>query len=318
MIRGVRIEKIDLSRRLEIQLIQPKVRTSVLGEFKMYDAEVVFEPLVPFTRGLRYQVLLDGAPLAEIEIPKGEFARPELLSIYPTQDTLPENLLKMYFHFSQAMVEGRSLPNIALVMNGRDTMKGTFLDLKPELWNADGTVLTLWLDPGRIKRDLIPNKTLGAPLHAQQKYTLHVTDSWNSRNDLPLIKGYAKTFVATSRDNNSPDLTQWTIIAPLSETKQPLEIQFHESLDYYLLNEGLKVADSTGGFVTGSGQISNEEKTFKFYPDNPWDRGDYTLQIESRLEDLAGNNLNRPFDREVESKTPKKDLEIFAKEFQIR
>ena len=44
---------------------------------------------------------------------------------------------------------------------------GTFLDLQPELWNAEGTVLTLWLDPGRIKRDLIPNKELGIPLKAR-------------------------------------------------------------------------------------------------------------------------------------------------------
>ena len=318
LIRGVQIEKNDLSRRLEIQLVQPNDRARVLGEFKFDRDEVIFEPLVPFTYGLRYEVLLDDSLLAEVEIPKGEFVNPELLSIYPTQDTLPENLLKMYIHFSQPMVEGRSLSNIRLIGNRRDTMKGTFLDLKPELWNAEGTVLTLWLDPGRIKRDLIPNKELGTPLQEQQEYTLYVANSWNSKNGLPLVRSYSKTFRTTSRDNDSPDPTRWTIVAPLSGTKQPLEIELHETLDYYLLNEGITVANSNGDLVSGVVQVNNEEKTFKFHPDNPWDRGDYTIQVESRLEDLAGNNLNRPFDREVKDTLSKKDLEIFAKKFKVQ
>ena len=37
-------------------------------------------------------------------------------------------------------------------------MKSIFLELENELWNPEHTQLTLWLDPGRIKRDLIPNQ----------------------------------------------------------------------------------------------------------------------------------------------------------------
>ena len=55
------------------------------------------------------------------------------------------------------MEEGRSTRYVVLVKEGVDTLKGTFLDLQPELWNDDATELTLWLDPGRIKLDLIPN-----------------------------------------------------------------------------------------------------------------------------------------------------------------
>jgi hypothetical protein len=318
IIRGVQIEESNLSKRLTIQLVQPRERTSVLGEFKVDKGEIIFEPLVPFTSGLQYEVLLDNSIFAKIEIPKGRYESPALVSIYPTQDTLPENLLKMYLHFSQPMVEGRSLNYVALIRNGSDTMKGTFLDLKPELWNAEGTILTLWLDPGRIKRDLIPNKVLGTPLHSGQEYTLYVADSWKSKNGLPLSSMYSKTFVTTFRDDHSPDLLQWTILSPPSRTRQPFEIKLPESLDYYLLKEGLAIVDSDRKLISGVVDISNEEQSFRFLPDKPWTAGNYAIQIEARLEDLAGNNLNRPFDRDVDNKTQEKDREIFIKEFEIR
>ena len=61
-------------------------------------------------------------------------------------------------HFSQPMQEGVSAEHICLVKGEKDTLKNVFLDLQPELWNHDRTMLTLWLDPGRIKRDLQPNR----------------------------------------------------------------------------------------------------------------------------------------------------------------
>ena len=176
-IKGVDIRESEISTRLKIQLVKANEgeRRPVLGEFKSNGGEIIFEPLVPFTNGLQYQVLLNDSLLSEIGIPLDDHIAPELISIYPTQDTLPENLLKIYLQFSQPMVEGRSLDYLTLIRTDGDTMKGTFLDLQPELWNVESTVLTLWLDPGRIKRDLIPNKAMGAPLNVDEKYVLHIS-----------------------------------------------------------------------------------------------------------------------------------------------
>ena len=317
IIRGLQIEEPDLSKRVEIQLIHPGERSAVLGQFKLIKDEVIFEPLVPFTSGLQYEVLLDDSLFASIEIPKNSAAPPELLSIYPTQDTLPENLLKVYLHFSQPMVESRSLPYLTLIKNDRDTLKGTFLDLQPELWNAEGTILTLWLDPGRIKRDLIPNRQLGIPLNNGSTYTLYVSSSWKSKNGNTLSQEYSKTFFTTDRDDASPRPANWKILSPMAGTKQPLELQFPESLDFYILNEGVKLVDKSGDFVSGTIALSNEERTLKFFPDNPWSAGDFALQIEARLEDLAGNNLNRPFDRNVNDKI-EEEKKIFTREIKIR
>ena len=284
----------------------------------MDKAEVMFVPLVPFTSGLQYEVLLDDSLFASIEIPESNVASPELLSIYPTQDTVPENLLKIYLQFSQPMVEGRSLTYITLVQNEKDTLKGTFLDLQPELWNAEGTTLTLWLDPGRIKRDLIPNKELGSPLNAGNKYSLFVSNSWKSKNGKNLLKDYSKTFDTKQRDGNSPDPVQWRILVPPASTKEFLEIEFLEPLDYSILQEGIQVVNSQGDVISGTIQLSNEERTFKFSPDKPWTTGKFSLQIEARLEDLAGNNLNRLFDNDMEVKSLKNEKTIFTKQFKIK
>jgi hypothetical protein len=320
LIRGVDMDDHDeLSRRLKVQLIRPGERVPVLGEFEVEDGQVTFEPLVPFTRGLKYEVLLDEALLATVEVPAGEFNVPELLSIYPSQDTLPENLLKMYLQFSEPMVEGNSLKHVALLKNGSDTMEGTFLDLQPELWNEDGTVLTLWLDPGRIKRDLIPNKEFGTPLVAGNGYTLHVSDSWKSKNGQTLAKEYTKSFHTVLRDDTSPQLIRWKITSPRSKTKHALKIQLFEPLDYFILLEGIKVLDSEKKIVEGVVEIAEEEKVVIFLPTKPWNAGKFILSIEARLEDLSGNNLNRAFDRDIDQKNQNQIQvkENFFKEFDI-
>ena len=318
VIRGIDLRENEFAIRLKVQLVKTGERFPILGEFKSEGRDVIFEPLVPFTRGLSYEVLLDDSLLSEIHIPVGEFTSPQLLSIYPSQDTVPENLLKMYFEFSEPMVEGSSLRHVTLLRQDGDTMTGTFLDLQPELWNGDATVLTLWLDPGRIKRDLIPNKELGAPLEAGEHYTLQVSKLWQSKNGLPLTKDYTKTFVVGDRDDTSPALHLWKVLPPSFNKKQALEIQFRQPLDYYLAKECISIRHANGNVVAGTMEIDDEERSLSFMPDEPWKKDRFVLHIEGRLEDLSGNNLNRPFDRDVNKKSDVPEQEIFTKEFEIQ
>ena len=316
-IRGSFVNDKSISTQLKVQLIKPGERLPVLGDFSKEGDELIFEPAVPLTKGLRYEVLLNDTLLSEIEIPFGDSEAPALLSIYPSQDTVPENLLKMYLEFSEPMVEGSSLSHLTLIRNDRDTMPGTFLDLQPELWNAEGNVLTLWLDPGRIKRGLIPNEKLGLPLKAGERYTLHLNKLWKSKNGVPLAKNYSKTFVVIQRDDEFPNLETWKVLNPSFGQKEVLEIQFPQPLDYFLLTECITVRDSNGDVVDGKIEIGDEERVFRFVPNQPWTKGDYALHVESRLEDLAGNNLNHPFDREVDKKNLGPNPKIFKKEFEI-
>ena len=300
--RSLLNETHQLPARLKIQLVKSEEHSAVLGEFTIEEEVVLFESLVPMTKGLHYSVFFDNSLLTEIDIPNSSSAAPELLGVYPTNDTLPENLLKIYLQFSQSMAEGHSLMYVTLLKDDQDTMKGTFLDLQPELWNNDGTVLTLWLDPGRVKRDLIPNKKLGGPLSARERYTLHISRDWKSKEGIGMTVPFRKTFVTTLRDDQSPLPMQWGMKLPASGTTEPLEIDLMESLDYSLLQDAVQLLNANKIPVAGMIHLGAEESLFTFIPNEPWKEGNYSLQIEGRLEDLAGNNLNRPFDRDLSAK----------------
>jgi len=47
--------------------------------------------------------------------------------------------------------------------------------------------------------------------------------------------------------------------------------------------------------VRGKWNSNVKADRITFIPDASWIDGDYQLEIEIRLENLSGNNLNRPF-----------------------
>ncbi|WP_296701401.1 Ig-like domain-containing protein [Algoriphagus sp.] len=295
---------------LEIRLIQDGKRVSIIGKIEDKGNQILFTPIIPFTRGLSYELILEGKEIASIQIPlpDGLYSIPKIVSIYPSQDTVPENLLKIYISFSQPMKEGVALNFISLLDSEKDTIPGVFLDLQPELWNETRTQLTIWLDPGRIKRDLIPNLEMGAPLKNEQRYELIIADGWKDQNGLGLAKYYTKNFIVTGRDSISPDPKLWQLKTPKSNSKTAFEINFSETLDYSLLNEVFQIKNEEMNIVSGKWEIGLEEKSIQFFPDENWGSGSYQLEIESRLEDLAGNNLNRLFEIDLEN-TKAKEIE---------
>jgi hypothetical protein len=295
----------SLANSVHITLKDDTSQTAILGEWLPAAEEVWFEPLIPFTRGLTYQVQIDGQPIGQLQIPIANAAdAPEVVSIYPTKDTLPHNLLKMYIRFSKPMQTGKALEQLVLIKDNRDTLKKVFLDLQPELWNQDYTLLTLWLDPGRIKRDLQPNKQLGEPLQQNSHYRLYIRPDWPGTEGLALKQAYQKVFVVTHRDSLSPDPDQWQMQLPKAGTSQVLKVHFREPLDYSLLMNAVYILDKQGKQLPGQIGLSNQESTLLFEPAAPWQPGIYQLAFESRLEDLAGNNLARLFDRDITISNP--------------
>lgn len=295
---GLEIPKDISVENLEVRLLQEGGRTPMLGRFEETDNGILFKPLIPFTRGRSYELVYGDKQLGQIFIPFPDIedATPELQAVFPTQDTVPENLLKIYLTFSQPMKEGVALNYLTLLNSNRDTVPGVFLDLQPELWNESRTQLTVWLDPGRIKRDLIPNLEMGAPLENNQGYELIFSEGWKAQNGLELGIGFSKSFIVTQRDSISPNPDQWHITIPEANSKDKLKVDFLEALDYSLLQEVFTLRSDDGKEISGIWELGSEEKAITFSPNENWKPGNYTIQIESRLEDLAGNNLNRLFE----------------------
>ncbi|MES2374369.1 MAG: Ig-like domain-containing protein [Bacteroidota bacterium] len=293
------IAKDSAAKYIQIRLLNDTNQTPILGDYKISDA-VVFEPLLPFSHGSTYTIFVRNKKKAEFSVLAADTKdAPRIIASYPQLDTVPENLLKIYIQFSHPMMESRSAGFIKLVKNRTDTLHDAFLDLQPELWNEDRTVITLWLDPGRIKRDLQPNLKLGAPLHQSEKYKFIVSKQWKDTEGRELEKDHVWSFVTGVRDSISPDVTKWTMYLPKAASKEPLLINMNESLDHFLLMESLQVTDKNGVAVKGSFSIPVNDNTASFTPAEPWNTGNYSVRIASKLEDLSGNNLNRPFERDL-------------------
>lgn len=302
-----------------IQIAGQQNPVAMLGSFERKGAGLLFAPMIPFTRGMRYQVRVRGQRAGDFEIPENnESNAPEVTAIYPSADTLPENLLKIYLHFDHPMREGVSGKYIKLVKNGRDTIEGAFLDLQPELWNPGRTVLTLWLDPGRIKRDLQPNKRLGTPMHSGTHYRIVVARAWTDVHGKALGKPYQKEFVTITKDSLLPQPSLWALVPPASATKNPLKIHLKEPLDHSLLQEVFSIQDANGTEIPGRWEIGAGETQSSFTPDANWKTGKYQILIEPRLEDLAGNNLVRAFDRDITQKPEAATGEIVLLRFDIK
>lgn len=291
---------------------------AVLGSFNTTGDAVIFEPLIPLSPGMEYGILQNNRVVEKITVPKDRAGqKPRVVTIYPQADSLPDNLLKLYIQFSAPMQSGNALEHVFLLDKNRDTLDRIFLNLQPELWDTTGTVLTLWIDPGRIKRDLVLNKSLGNPLHKRQTYELLIKPDWKDRHGQMLAAPYSKKFTATTHDGVQPDLSKWILQMPQTGSKQALTVRFNEPLDHYLLMESLSIIGPNGTPLKGKVTIGDKDKAWQFTPQNAWSPGNYQLRADSRLEDLTGNNLNKVFDRDIR-KEKKKDNAYYERGFVIK
>lgn len=308
------VSKDSVNELLHIHLAKSDQR--IIGDYLVEEDKVIFKPIIAFTRGLNYKVYVRNELIQELAIPADNSAvAPEVVAVYPALDTLPENLLKFYLSFSKPMQEGDILQHIHLIKDGRDTMSSVFLDL--ELWNNERTMLTLWLDPGRIKRDLQPNKLLGPPLNKGSHYQLVIDKEWQDAEGILLKENFTRNFFTGPHDSVSPDVELWTISAPRSETREQLKINFNEPLDHVLAESTILVTNANGNEVKGKPRVSDDGTILYFVPDIEWKPAIYKVQIESRLEDLAGNNLDRLFDTDLTQK-PQAVKNIHKREFEVR
>ena len=217
-------------------------------------------------------------------------------NIYPTTDSIPENILRFYIEFSEPIREENALSHIHLAtVDGKD-MSGAFFDNNYELWSAERTKLTLILDPGRVKTGLEANKQLGRVFQKGIKYSITADSLFTSMSGHHLSKTFVKKFVASAADTVAPDSDKWIIQVPRSKTLSPLTIDFGEAIDHisarsYLVITGKRVQKIRGHII-----LKNHETVWEFVPKTKWQKRAYKLFVNSRLEDIAANNLNGIFD----------------------
>lgn len=224
------------------------------------------------------------------------------LRIYPAGVTVPANHLKVYLQFTEPMEQGVALEKVSLhTVNGK-RVSGAFRET--ELWSPDGKRLTLWLHPGRQKTGVSLNEEEGAVLEAGKAYELSVSKSWRSVAGRSLAADAVWRFKAAEADHSRVALADWKLILPKS-ARDSVTIEFTEGLDHAMLQSAIAV--EAAGFQNesrGEVMVSDDGLQWSFRPAKPWTPGLWRLRVNPLLEDLAGNNLERAFEEDVQNPSP--------------
>ena len=242
---------------------------------------------------------------------------PVVEAVYPSSDTVPENLLRMYIKFSKPMKTKGNLEKIKLIDEKGNEVKNVFFNNVYELWNKEQTQLTLILDPSRVKTGLQPNQSLGRAIKPDHHYTL-IVKNLEDVNHQRMQASFKKKISVEKADFQMPDINKWELIIPKVASKEIFIVRFPQMLDYLSLKQRLIITNSDKKPLDGSVSIENQETEWHFTPSESWAAGDYLLYINARLEDPAGNNLNGLFDHKTGSLKYKQEGEILMIPFQIQ
>jgi hypothetical protein len=111
-----------------------------------------------------------------------------------------------------------------------------------------------------------------------------------------MVSDHKKSFSVTASDYQQPKVSQWKIAAPQASTSSQLVIDLQEPLDHAIVTRGIQVIDPQQKLVEGKVLLSDFERTWSFTPKLAWAKGEYSLRINDRIEDLVGNSIAKPFE----------------------
>jgi len=235
------------------------------------------------------------AALGFLARPIANHDRTRVVAVRAGGGDVPSNLLRVYVELSTAMEPGSAYEHIHLLGDDGRELKDAFLELREELWSPDHRRLTVLFDPGRVKRGIRANVEMGAPLVEGRRYRLVIDSAWRDARNVPLAAPFLQELRVAGFDSVSPDPSRWTISSPRSGSLDALRVAFGEPLDHALALDKITIVDASGLPMTGLVTLSRDDRVWTFVPAKGWSSG-ARLRVEPALEDLAGNNLVRPFD----------------------
>ena len=269
---------------------------AMLGSYSVLDGHLQFRPRFPLADGLRYRAdasLPDGRRLSlTVERPRAVVESvTQVEHVYPSAETLPSNVLKLYIQFTAPMSKGEAWQHIHLLDDSGQPVPLAFLEVDQELWDAGGKRLTVLFDPGRIKRGLVPISEMGSAITEGRSYRLVIDKDWHDARGASLASGYEKRFRGGPSERRIPSTDRWQVRVPAAGTAAPLVIRFPAPMDAALMQRMIRVEG-----VDGRIETADEEREMRFTPLQPWKAGTYRIVADNLMEDIAGNHLDRPFD----------------------
>jgi hypothetical protein len=218
-----------------------------------------------------------------------------VVRVYPSGDAVPENLLRMYVEFSAPMGRPSGIPHMKLLGPDGREIDGVFLPLDYEFWDPAHVRFTAFLDPGRVKSGILPNKQMGRALDAGRTVTLVISREWRDQHGLPLKNEYRRVIQVGTPASKPLDPRFWRIEPPAAGDRSALAVTFPNPLDHGLMMRALGVMRG-GVAVGGDVTVGHAETRWTFTPRQPWQAGRYDLLALDILEDAAGNQIGKAFE----------------------
>lgn len=267
-----------------------------------------FTPRLPFVRDVEYALV--GAVGAVgtgswIELARlrrsgaGIAATATVVAVHPAAAEVPENLLRLSITFSAPMDEGSAAGAVHLVDGAGADIPHALLPMPPELWDRSRRRLTLLLEPGRIKRGLVPNAALGAPLAHRTGFALVVDATIRDAEGTSLARGARREYRVGPPVRTRVDPALWSVAWPAPGSREVLVVRFDRPLDAALTLRCVTVIGDDDRVVPGRAALHEGDVGWTFVADDPWPDGVVRLRIDTALEDLAGNSVRRVFDRDL-------------------
>ncbi len=280
----------------------------VAGAYTVANGTIRFTPMFPLEPGRAYTALFDPAAVpggalqgvAQISrvlsIPADASSAPvTVAAVYPTADTVPANLLRMYVEFSGPMGSRGGQDYITLTNARGEPLSDALLPLDTPLWNADHTRFTVLFDPGRVKRGILPNRRMGRPLAPGESFTLIVGAGWPDAHGVPGASAFRREYRIGAPIERALDPGAWTLSRPAAGSRDPLAVDFPWALDRALLQRTLSIARGDGT-VPGDVAVRAGERQWVFTPRSAWQAGNYALVAQPELEDASGNRVGHAFE----------------------
>jgi len=307
-------ESIDASKLLQVfvgtcESWHPE-KPAIVGSYEADGRSVTFIPRFGFVAGQDHVIKVrqrkGGHTLTAFNIPLGNPAvTPEITGVFPSGDSLPENVLRFYIHFSVPMRPHVAFDYIKLVDASGRIDDSAFMKFKQELWSADRKRLTVLIDPGRIKRNVSTNLRLGPALRNGESYRLVVEGGWPTANGAESLASFSKPFSVTTALRELPKTDVWETSVPELRTKDALRIKLDRPFDHQLLQTDIKLFSLTGEEIHGQCSVGKDETEWLFQPSDAWVNERIHIVVDSELEDVAGNNFRELLDHSLDAETRK-------------
>lgn len=222
----------------------------------------------------------------------------------PRTEFVPANFLKFYLTFPEKMERGVAFENLTLHHQIEPGKTKPVLEpfREVELWDETGTRLTLWLHPGRQKPGVNLNVEFGPILESGKQYKLVVSDKWKTEKGEKLEMDSTFYVRAIAPVFRQPKPHKWE----LNVSRKQVSItpcwswnpRIVDGLDAMSFAKRITVRDAEGKNVPVI--ADGDSLTVSPLEKKPFSLGKYQLVVDSKLENLAGNSVARPFNVDLE------------------